>query len=101
MWDFSPNKDLKQGDLISGGDVLGYVHENTLFPDHKIMVDPNISGKIVELYNPGQYNVSMPVCVVESADGKQHELSMSHQWPVRKPRPVVEKLPASEPLLTG
>ena len=26
---------------------------------------------------------------------------MSHFWPVRTPRPVIEKLPASEPLLTG
>jgi vacuolar-type H+-ATPase catalytic subunit A/Vma1 len=50
-WDFSPNKDLKKGDLISGGDVLGYVHENTLFPDHKIMVDPKTVGRIVEIYN--------------------------------------------------
>lgn len=26
---------------------------------------------------------------------------MSHKWPVRTPRPVIEKLQASEPLLTG
>jgi len=26
---------------------------------------------------------------------------MSHFWPVREPRPYVEKLKASEPLLTG
>jgi V-type H+-transporting ATPase subunit A len=26
---------------------------------------------------------------------------MSHFWPVRTPRPVVEKLMATEPLLTG
>jgi len=48
-----PNKDLKKGDLISGGDVLGFVHENTLFPDHKIMADPKLSGRIVEIYSAG------------------------------------------------
>jgi V-type H+-transporting ATPase subunit A len=101
LWDFTPNKDLKKGDLISGGDVLGYVHENTLFPNHKIMADPKVSGRIVEVYNRGQYTVAQPICVVETTDGKQVELHMSHKWPVRKPRPVVEKLPASEPLLTG
>lgn len=101
MWDFTPNKDLRVGDLISGGDVLGYVHENTLFPDHKIMVDPKTSGRIVEVYSPGQYTVSQAVCVVETTKGQQVELSMSHKWPVRRPRPCVEKLPASEPLLTG
>lgn len=64
LWDFTPNKDLKKGDLISGGDVLGYVHENTLFPNHKIMADPKVSGRIVEVYNRGQYTVAQPICVV-------------------------------------
>lgn len=100
-WDFSPNRDLKVGNLISGGDVLGFVHENTLFPDHKIMADPKIKGRIVELYDRGEYTVSDPVVVVETLDGKKVDLCMSHKWPVRRPRPVVEKLPATEPLLTG
>ena len=30
-WDFSPNKDLKVGSMVSGGDILGYVNENSLF----------------------------------------------------------------------
>jgi len=101
LWDFKPNHDLKVGDLVSGGDVLGYVRENTLFPDHKIMVDPKSSGRVVEVYNEGQYNVSQSICVIENMDGKQQELHMSHFWPVRRPRPVVEKLQATEPLLTG
>jgi V-type H+-transporting ATPase subunit A len=101
LWDFQMNKNLAVGQLISGGDVLGYVHENTLFPDHKIMVDPKITGRIVETFPDGQYNVSDQICVVETLDGKKVELSMSHLWPVRRPRPVVEKLQATEPLLTG
>jgi len=34
-------------------------------------------------------------------DGEKHEMHMSHFWPVRKPRPVVEKMQATAPLLTG
>jgi V-type H+-transporting ATPase subunit A len=41
-WDFSPNKSLKKGSMISGGDILGYVNENSLFQDHKIMADPKV-----------------------------------------------------------
>ena len=89
IWDFQPNKELKVGDLVSGGDVLGYVWENTLFQDHKIMADPKASGKIVEVFPAGQYTVSQPVCVIETVDGQQKELSMSHFWPVRTPRPCV------------
>jgi V-type H+-transporting ATPase subunit A len=31
MWEFQPVKGLKAGDNITGGDVIGYVNENTLF----------------------------------------------------------------------
>lgn len=65
------------------------------------MSDPKISGRIVETFDAGQYNVSQPIMVVEDANGKQTELSMSHFWPVRTPRPCVEKIQATEPLLTG
>jgi vacuolar-type H+-ATPase catalytic subunit A/Vma1 len=70
LWDFKPNMSLKKGDLISGGDVLGQVFENTLFPEHKIMTDPKLSGRIVEVYDAGQYTVSQPVCTIEDLNGK-------------------------------
>ena len=41
------------------------------------------------------------ICVVEDAAGKQTEVTMSHFWPVRTPRPYAEKVQATEPLLTG
>ena len=65
------------------------------------MTSPKINGRIVEIYPTGQYTVSQPICVVEDAQGKQTEISMSHFWPVRTPRPYAEKVQASEPLLTG
>ena len=33
--------------------------------------------------------------------GQTHELSMSHYWPVRMPRPTAEKLPGNVALTTG
>ncbi len=56
-WEFKPNKNLRKGDLISGGDVLGYVHENTLFPNHNIMANPKVKGRIVEIYDAGMYTL--------------------------------------------
>merc|ERR1712195_420733 len=41
------------------------------------------------------------ICVIEDANGKHTDLSMSHFWPVRNPRPVAEKLAGDTPLLTG
>lgn len=39
--------------------------------------------------------------VYNEAQGKKHVLSLSHFWPVRKPRPCAEKLPANKALTTG
>jgi vacuolar-type H+-ATPase catalytic subunit A/Vma1 len=47
-WEFTP-KDLKAGQLIVGGDILGTVFENDLFSEHGIMASPKISGRIVEV----------------------------------------------------
>jgi V-type H+-transporting ATPase subunit A len=101
FWVFNPNKDLKLGDLIVGGDVIGTTFENDLFSEHRIMVSPKITGRLVEIMPPGEYTVSQPVAIVESASGKQTEISMSHFWPVRSPRPTAEKLAGCTPLLTG
>jgi len=39
--------------------------------------------------------------VFNEAQGRKHVLSLSHFWPVRKPRPCAEKLPANKALTTG
>jgi len=57
MWNFNP-ANHKIGDLITGGDILGLVNENTLFTDHKILTRPNVSGRVVEMQPKGQYTVS-------------------------------------------
>jgi V-type H+-transporting ATPase subunit A len=101
MWHFTPLKDLKVGSLIVGGDMLGSVYENDLFSEHRIMVSPKISGRIVEIMPDAQYTVSQPVAVLETNSGKKINVSMSHFWPVRNPRPVAEKLPGNNPLTTG
>jgi len=66
-----------------------------------IMADPKANGKVVETFPEGQYTVSQPICLIEDMNGEKQEIHMSHFWPVRKPRPVVEKMQATAPLLTG
>jgi len=39
--------------------------------------------------------------VYNEAQDKTHYLTLSHFWPVRRPRPIQEKLPGNEPLITG
>lgn len=98
-WDWTP-RDLSPGDLLTHGDVVGHVYENELFAQHTIMLPPNAQGRVVEVMPAGNYTVDDEVIVVEWQD-KNKGYSMAHPWPVRKARPVVEKLEGNVPLLTG
>ena len=75
--------------------------ENDLYNEHKILLNPKLNGRIVEVYPQGQYSMRDTICTVETNSGKTVDVKMSHLWPVRTPRPVAEKLPPKTPLLTG
>ena len=95
-WHFTPVK-FKPNQLLTGGDVIGYVRENNLFYEHKILLPPKAKGRVSEQQLEGNYNVNQQILEL---DGEK-KFSMSHFWPVRQPRPVAQKYPGSEPLLTG
>ncbi len=95
-WAFAPA--VKKGDKVAAGDVIGTVRENEVV-EHRIIVPFGVSGT-VEKISSGEFTVEQTVAVV--SDGKsKRELTMLQRWPVRKGRPYSEKLPPSEPLITG
>ncbi|PGH09822.1 V-type proton ATPase catalytic subunit A [Blastomyces parvus] len=98
-WDFKPTN-FKVGDHITGGDIWGSVWENSLLHDHKILLPPRARGTITRIAGPGSYTVDEKLLEVEF-DGKKHEFGMAHEWPVRVPRPVSEKLPSEAPFIVG
>merc|ERR1719353_995286 len=97
-WPYKP-LNVKVGDLVTGGDVIGVVRENGLFSAHYIMVPPNISGRVKTLMPAGDYGVETAVVEVDQG-GKTSQVMLFQQWPVRQPRPVVEKLQGNIALLT-
>ena len=98
-WHFTPIK-FKKGQLLVGGDIIGYVKENDLFSQHKILLPPKAKGRVVEQQPEGSYNITQELIELEH-DGKSKKYTMSHFWPVRQPRPYAEKFPGTNPLLTG
>jgi V/A-type H+/Na+-transporting ATPase subunit A len=96
-WLFIPK--LKEGKASSGGEILGVVAETELL-EHRILIPPNLNGKIVSIAPEGRYGIEEPVAEVE-VEGKRVDVSMLQKWPVRKPRPYKTRLPPSEPLITG
>ena len=99
QWDFTPAK-IKVGDHITGGDIFGGVFENSLLSDHKILLPPRARGTISYIAEKGSYAVDEEILEVEF-DGKKHQYSMMHTWPVRVPRPVSEKLASNSPFVVG
>ena len=83
---------------FTGGDVLGTVQETEIVT-HKIMVPPGVSGKLTWIFE-GEANIVTPIAKLEK-DGKEVELPMLQRWPVRRGRPYKEKLPPTEPMVTG
>ena len=65
------------------------------------MVPPGVEGRIKHIEESGEWNVTHPVLTYEDAKGQEQNLFLSHSWPVRKPRPSMNRKPAIEPLLTG
>lgn len=98
LWDFEPTG-FKDGDHITGGDIYGVVHENSLLK-HYIMLHPKERGTITYIASPGSYTLN-DVVLKTKFDGEEKEHTMLQIWPVRQMRPVVEKLAANHPLLTG
>ncbi|KAF2958990.1 ATP synthase subunit A [Thermotoga sp. Ku-13t] len=96
-WDFEAW--VKPGDEVVGGDVLGVVQETSAL-QHKILVPPNLRGKILEIKS-GSYTVEEPIGILLDPEGKKVELKLMHKWPVRYQRPVREKIPPRTPLVTG
>ncbi len=96
-WEFDPT--VKKGDDVIAGDIIGTVQENEVVT-HRITVPFGIEGKIAKI-SAGQFTVDDTVAVVESSDGTKHDITMVRYWPVRRGRPYKEKLPPTEPLVTG
>ncbi|EPZ35747.1 V-type ATPase [Rozella allomycis CSF55] len=97
-WEFVPGK-LRVGDHVTGGDIYGIVHENTLV-EHNIILPPKAKGTITYIAPQGSYTLNDVVLETEFM-GQKSQYTMMQVWPVRTPRPVSEKLAADYPLLTG
>ena len=88
------------GDLVHGGMIIAEVPETRAIV-HKCMVPPDVEGKVISVVPDGQYTIKDTLITLELANGTLKELSMTQRWPIRVPRPVSERYPASVPLVTG
>ncbi len=93
-WEFNPEVDV--GDEVTAGDVVGIVPETESI-DHKVLVPPGYEGGEVVEIESGSYTVDEAVVELDSGE----EIRMRQEWPVREPRPTVEKETPTTPLISG
>lgn len=87
------------GDELEAGQVYAEIQETPSIT-HKLMVPPDLQGKVKDIKPRGKYNIEEVIVTLENNDGV-HELKLYQLWPVRKPRPVKEKKTIFRPLITG
>ena len=89
-----------EGDHLDGGAILGRVKPSQ-GREQRILIPPSINGRVENLVAEGEYRDDEPLCQLLDGSGSRHQVTMSHDWPVRRPRPVAARLPSDEPMLTG
>jgi len=96
---FTPR--VKAGDTLHGGQVFGDVQADDRGRSQACLVPPSHGGVVQRIVPPGRYGEAQEICWLGVADGQTQALSMGHDWPVRTPRPVRQRLSTSAPLVTG
>lgn len=91
---------VKVGDTLSGGDIYAECPETPVIT-HKIMLSPLLSGTVTEVMPDGEYTVNDTVAKIKDKKGNETELTLLQKWPIRNPRPIKKRLPATKPLITG
>lgn len=104
-WAFTPT--VAVNDSVQPGGTIGTVPEGPF--THKIMVPFNEPQAVqITWIRQGSFTVHEPIARIQGADGKEHELTMTQRWPVRRPIPeplfrkrIAERLFPFEPLTTA
>ncbi len=89
---------------VQSGDTLGAgaVFAMTVAPrPQALLVPPWAGGRVEWLAEPGEHRDDETLVVLTDDSARRHELTMQHDWPVRRPRPVRERLGADAPMITG
>ena len=91
---------VQAGDQVKEGSVIAEVPETKSIV-HRVMLPPGVSGTVTTVKPDGKYTICEGIVTIQTEDGSTRELTMTQEWPIRKPRPVSDRYPADRPLVTG
>lgn len=97
-WDVTVT--VKVGDVLKSGNVYATCPETPVV-QHRCMLAPGLAGTVTWVAANGKYTVNDTVVKIADQKGREHELTLCQKWPIRRPRPVGQRMPAQRPLITG
>ncbi len=98
QWDVTIK--VKAGDTLTSGQIYATLPETPVI-EHRLLVPPNVSGKVKSVAKNGLYKLMDTIVTLELEDGNEYNLTLCQKWPIRTPRPVKERLSPTIPLITG
>ena len=91
-WPFSPR--AKVGAQVQAGDVLGVISGGAV--EHRVTVPPGLSGELTSIAAEGDVRADSDVAVIGGVG-----VPLITTWPVRRPRPFLERIADRVPFVTG
>jgi V/A-type H+-transporting ATPase subunit A len=93
QWPVTPS--VADGDVVGPGQVIATVPETAMI-EHRVLAPPGVSGPVSECVADGEYPVDVDLCRVNG-----RPVRLAQRWPVRRARPIADRLPPARPLVTG
>jgi len=90
---------VKAGDRVEPGALLGELPGRGA--KQSWLLPPQLGGTVEKIADEGVYERDATVCTIRDAAANTHDIGFFHRWPVRQARPVMGRLPADEPMITG
>jgi V/A-type H+-transporting ATPase subunit A len=90
---------VKKGDTVSPGAAIGELPGDGV--KQRVLLPPDVGGTVGTIAAEGAYAADATLCTIKDAAGKTHDIGFFQRWPVRRARPVAERFPADEPMITG
>ena len=92
---------VKNGDTLTPGQVFATIQETPSI-EHRLMIPSGLQGTVKDLTNAKSVSVTDVLFqVFNSQSNVLTPITASQKWPIKQPRPVLNRLPISQPLITG
>lgn len=90
---------VRAGEMLSAGSAFGEIPGEAI--PQLCLLAPDLNGIVEHIAAEGRYDPASALCTLRTSGQERREIGFHHHWPVRQPRPVRERLPSDEPLITG